>query len=66
LIAWHDPDFQQAIVERIRARARAGGREFETGVTGFGWLAETEDQSPPVAAQEERSTFRRGNSGAAL
>jgi DNA repair photolyase len=32
---WHDPQFQARIVARLRARARAAGRNFETGIAGF-------------------------------
>ncbi len=40
LEAWHDPDFQAAIVERLRARAKAAGSRLETGVAGFRLLVE--------------------------
>lgn len=33
---WHDPVFQQEIIERIRAAARAAGRRFDVGAEGFG------------------------------
>lgn len=32
---WHDPEFQAEIVARLRARASAAGRNFETGIAGF-------------------------------
>jgi DNA repair photolyase len=32
---WHDPEFQAQIVARMRARACAAGRNFETGIAGF-------------------------------
>jgi DNA repair photolyase len=32
---WHDPEFQAGIVARLRARASAAGRNFETGIAGF-------------------------------
>lgn len=38
---WHEPAFQQAIVERIRARVTAAGRRFGAGPEAFGWLAVT-------------------------
>ena len=38
--AWHAPSFQQTVVERIRAVARAGGRRFATGPEAFAWLSE--------------------------
>jgi DNA repair photolyase len=41
LDAWHNPDFQAAVVEKLRARATAAGRRFETGVAGFRLLVES-------------------------
>jgi DNA repair photolyase len=35
---WHDPEFQAAIVARLRARASAAGRNFEVGIAGFRFL----------------------------
>jgi DNA repair photolyase len=32
---WHDPAFQDEIVARLRARACAAARNFETGIAGF-------------------------------
>ena len=32
---WHDPEFQAEIVARLRARADAAGRNFQTGIAGF-------------------------------
>ena len=37
--AWHEPDFQAGIVERIRSAARAAGFAFTTGPVGFSRLA---------------------------
>jgi DNA repair photolyase len=37
---WHEPAFQAEVVERIRAVARAAGRDFGIGPAGFSWLAE--------------------------
>ncbi len=37
---WHDPEFQAGMVARLRARACAHGRKFESGVAGFRMLAE--------------------------
>ncbi|MGH9663332.1 MAG: radical SAM protein [Bryobacteraceae bacterium] len=37
--AWHDPKFQQEIVERIASVARAAGFRFATGPAGFAMLA---------------------------
>jgi len=37
--AWHDPAFQDEIVDRIQAVARATGFEFTTGPRGFAKLA---------------------------
>lgn len=36
---WHEPEFQQGIVERIARAARASGREFGVGAEAFAWLA---------------------------
>jgi DNA repair photolyase len=38
---WFDPDFQAAVVERIRLTAERAGRRFATGPEGFSWLALT-------------------------
>jgi DNA repair photolyase len=38
---WHDPEFQTAVVERMRQRAAEAGRRFDIGTAAFGWLAET-------------------------
>jgi DNA repair photolyase len=38
--AWHDPEFQAEVVERLRARAKAAARSFEVGVAGFRLLAQ--------------------------
>lgn len=37
---WHDPDFQDEVVERMRARAAAAGRRFGIGPAAFAWLAQ--------------------------
>jgi DNA repair photolyase len=37
---WHDPVFQSAVVERIRATVEARGLRFETGPPGFARLAQ--------------------------
>ena len=37
--AWHDPDFQAAIVTRIRGTAQVAGFSFATGPEGFSLLA---------------------------
>ncbi len=39
---WFDPEFQEAVVERIDRAARTMGRRFRTGPKGFGWLARME------------------------
>jgi len=36
---WFDPEFQDCIVERMRAVARAAGHDFHTGPAGFARLA---------------------------
>lgn len=36
---WHDPEFYNSVIERIRTVARAAGRDFGVGPPGFGWLA---------------------------
>jgi len=36
---WHEPEFQHAAVECIRARVAAAGRRFGVGPEAFGWLA---------------------------
>lgn len=38
--AWHDPDFQDEVVERMQARAAAACRRFGVGPHAFGWLAQ--------------------------
>jgi DNA repair photolyase len=40
LECWHQPDFQDVIVERIRLTAQAQGFRFNTGPAGFAALAE--------------------------
>jgi DNA repair photolyase len=40
LRAWHEPLFQETVVERIRAAANARGLRFETGPAGFALLAQ--------------------------
>jgi len=37
---WHDPQFQAEIAARLRARACAAGRPFETGIAGFRILSQ--------------------------
>lgn len=37
---WHDPRFQQEIVERIGRVVSSAGRAFATGPEGFQWLAQ--------------------------
>jgi DNA repair photolyase len=37
---WHEPEFQAAVLERMRARALGAGRRFGTGPGAFSWLAE--------------------------
>jgi len=37
--AWHEPAFQDAVVERIRSTAAAAGLGFATGPAGFALLA---------------------------
>jgi hypothetical protein len=37
---WHDPDFQAAVVERMRLAAQTAGRRFGVGAGAFAWLAE--------------------------
>lgn len=37
---WHDPQFQQEIIERIRRVVNSAGRAFATGPEGFQWLAQ--------------------------
>jgi DNA repair photolyase len=37
---WHDPAFQAAVVRRMREKAAAAGRRFDTGVAGFRRLAD--------------------------
>lgn len=39
-IQWHQPEFQEEMVERMRSRAERAGRRFGTGTRGFAWLAE--------------------------
>ena len=39
-IQWHEPDFQEEMVERMRCRAERAGRRLGTGTRAFGWLAE--------------------------
>ncbi len=37
---WLDPEFQNAVVQRIACTVRRAGRGFATGTEGFGWLAQ--------------------------
>jgi DNA repair photolyase len=37
---WHDPEFQNEIVDLMQRRAAAHGRRFGVGPKAFGWLAE--------------------------
>ncbi len=37
---WHDPDFQNEIVDLMQRHAAAHGRRFGVGPQAFGWLAE--------------------------
>jgi DNA repair photolyase len=37
---WHDPDFQQEIIDRIGRTAEGAGRRFGTGPTAFAWLSQ--------------------------
>lgn len=39
--AWFEPDFQAAIVERIKSVAEAANRRFAIGPEGFSWLAQS-------------------------
>lgn len=39
-LAWHDPAFQEQVVERIRRVVEAAGRRFGIGPEGFGRLAD--------------------------
>ena len=43
-LAWHEPAFQEQVVEHIRSVVESAGRQFGIGPEGFGWLA---DPSPP-------------------
>ena len=38
-LGWHEPAFQEEVVERIRCVVEAAGRRFGIGPEGFGWLA---------------------------
>ena len=38
---WHQPGFQQAVVERIACHAASQGRQFAIGPEAFQWLAQT-------------------------
>jgi len=40
-LPWHDPPFQQEIIERIRRVVNGAGRCFATGPEGFQWLAQS-------------------------
>ncbi len=40
-LPWHDPPFQQEIIERIRKAVNDAGRCFATGPEGFQWLAQS-------------------------
>jgi len=35
---WHDPQFQEEVVAKLRARVKAAGRKLESGVAGFRML----------------------------
>jgi len=37
---WHEPEFQTAVLERMRKHALTAGRRFGTGPGAFSWLAE--------------------------
>ena len=37
---WHEPEFQTAVLERMRKHALSAGRRFGTGPGAFSWLAE--------------------------
>ena len=37
---WHDPAFQASVVDKMRQKAAAAGRQFATGPQAFGWLAQ--------------------------
>ncbi len=37
---WHEPEFQAAVLQRMRRRALSAGRRFGTGPGAFSWLAE--------------------------
>jgi DNA repair photolyase len=40
LDAWHDPQYQNEIVHRMKCRAEAAGRRLAIGPEAFAWLAE--------------------------
>jgi DNA repair photolyase len=37
---WHEPEFQRAVVDRIRRCVESAGRRFAVGPEAFGWLAQ--------------------------
>lgn len=37
---WHNPQFQEKMIDRLRVRAAAAGRRLETGIAGFRLLVE--------------------------
>lgn len=39
-LLWHDPPFQQEVIERIGKVVNKAGRAFATGPEGFQWLAQ--------------------------
>ncbi|HUQ92146.1 MAG TPA: radical SAM protein [Bryobacteraceae bacterium] len=40
---WFEPDFQALTIQRMKERARAAGRRFQTGPEAFAWLAQAEN-----------------------
>jgi DNA repair photolyase len=42
-LEWHDPAFQAAVVGRMREKAAAAGRRFDTGIAGFRRLADASE-----------------------
>ena len=40
---WHDPEFQDAVIARMRDRAARFGRRLEAGPAAFGWLADRKE-----------------------
>lgn len=37
---WHDPEFQEQVVDTMKRHAAAAGRRFGVGTEAFGWLAQ--------------------------